>query len=457
VSPPPAPLRALLPALELPTWERRHRLLVAVLLLHLPVLAVIGLVRGLDAQATPAVLGLELSVLGLLTVAGAFLHGRVPRMFAVTLGLMLSAAVVVHLSGGLVAAQFHFFVVLGLIALYHDWRPLLLAMATVVVHHGIVVVLNPRSVYRNLAAGQDPWVWALAHGGAVLVVGLLHVAFWRIAEQEQRQARETGRRLAEGEQAVQARLDAAEAVKSELFAVVAHEFRTPLTSILGFAHTLAARFDQLDRTAKLNCVDSIEGQARRLEWLVHNVLAASGEASPVDGAVVDLTAATETAVRGVARSPAAAGRVIHRDLPAGLRAAVDFGTADRIVTNLLDNAVKFGERGTPVWVSGRVEGDRVRFEVANVADPIPREDIERIFGAFVQLDSSDSRPADGIGLGLQVVRRLVEARGGRVTVRHDGRRVVFAVTLPATATARRPVRLPHRLPKPSTTPTSRVG
>jgi signal transduction histidine kinase len=423
-------LRAALPcgaALDDAAFDRRHRALLLVLAGHVPALGLLGL-----ALAAPATrLGVQLGALAGLVLAGAVLRGRQARAVAVTLGLVACTAVLVQVTGGRPEALSHAFVVLGLVALYQDWRPLLVAVAG--------------GITASVLAG------VVVYGGLLLVAAaVVHVAFWHLAEGEQARARAAERALREREEAVAARLDAADAVKSELFAVVAHEFRTPLTSVIGYAHTLTARFGQLDEETLLTCLRSIEGQARRLEWLVHNILAASGEIAPSPRAVVDLAEVTEHALQRLGRLPAAAGRTVDLSLPAGLRVALDWETADRIVTNLLDNAVKFGLAATPIRVAGQTDGDQVRLEVANVAPPLPDDAVERIFDPFVQLDSSDSRPADGIGLGLHVVRRLVHAHGGEVAVTHDGARVCVSVSLPVPAARPRTLVLPdaerHRIP-----------
>jgi two-component system, chemotaxis family, sensor kinase Cph1 len=107
-------------------------------------------------------------------------------------------------------------------------------------------------------------------------------------------------------------------------------------------------------------------------------------------------------------------------------------TAHLVLFNLLDNAIKFGAPGTEVQVEARHEGAEVVVEVANAGAPIPSEVRARMFDAFVQGDSSDSRPADGMGMGLHVVRRLVESHHGSVDVRERDGQVVFEVRLPDT-------------------------
>src|SRR5919202_1395586 len=87
-------------------------------------------------------------------------------------------------SSGVIEAHFHFFVTIGLLTLYREWAPFLLAIGYVVLHHGVMGVLQPRSVYSNPDAVAHPWRWALVHGAFVLAAGLTHIASWRTNEQQ---------------------------------------------------------------------------------------------------------------------------------------------------------------------------------------------------------------------------------------------------------------------------------
>jgi len=228
-----------------------------------------------------------------------------------------------------------------------------------------------------------------------------------------------------------AHLSEAERVKTELVAVVSHEFRTPLTSIRGFAQTLEQRGEQMERGTVLSCLRAIDGQARRLERIVANLLAVSGQDPTPGEEVADLAAVSAAVAEELRSLPGAATRTIELDVPADLRARVGADDAARVLGNLLDNALKFAAPGTPVRLRGRRCGGDAVLEVSDRGVALADADLERIFDPFVQADSSDSRRADGMGLGLSVVRRIVEAHGGRVEARNDGGEVVVAVTLPA--------------------------
>ncbi|MEA2321008.1 MAG: hypothetical protein QOD81_858 [Solirubrobacteraceae bacterium] len=162
-------------------WRKRHRAIVAVLLAHVPGLLAFGLAQGYAFGHLLLDVG---PVIALGAIAAA---PRVPargRMVGASLGLVTCSAMLVHLWGGAIEAHFHFFVVIGLLTLYQDWLPFLVAIAYVVLHHGVLGVLQPGSVYAHADAQAHPWRWAVIHGGFVLAASLTHIASWRTNEQQ---------------------------------------------------------------------------------------------------------------------------------------------------------------------------------------------------------------------------------------------------------------------------------
>ena len=175
-------LRAQLPegrSLPVAVWQRRHRVIVAVLWLHALAILCWGIVGGVDLGHSLAEGGL---VAAAALLAGWPRLGRDGRTALATLGLLTASAVLVHLSGGLIEMHFHFFVMLGLIALYQDWLPFLLSLAYVVLHHGAMGVLTPQSVYNHPGAWAHPWRWAAIHGGFVLAASVINLLAWRVSE-----------------------------------------------------------------------------------------------------------------------------------------------------------------------------------------------------------------------------------------------------------------------------------
>lgn len=175
-------LRGILPhgtAISDSAWRARHHTVVALVLLHAIAIAVFATARGFGAghgvmEASP------IAALALLSASRRL--GRNTRAIAATFGLILASAIVVHVSGGTIEAHFHFFVVIGVISLYQSWGPFLLAIGFVLVHHGVMGVIDPTAVYNHGAAISSPWRWAGIHAGFVLAASAAQLAAWRFAE-----------------------------------------------------------------------------------------------------------------------------------------------------------------------------------------------------------------------------------------------------------------------------------
>jgi PAS domain S-box-containing protein len=101
---------------------------------------------------------------------------------AVTFGLLSSSGILVHFTGGLIESHFHYFVMVTVVALYQDWKPLLLGVGYVAVQHATVGVVAPESVYNHFAAFQRPVLWAVIHATYILFLVVVQLSHWRLAE-----------------------------------------------------------------------------------------------------------------------------------------------------------------------------------------------------------------------------------------------------------------------------------
>jgi diguanylate cyclase (GGDEF)-like protein len=162
-------------------WRRRHAAIVWLLWLHVPALIAFGLFEG---QTLPHMLQEG----GLIAAAAWFASSErftmTQRVVAASFGLITCSAVLVHLWTGYIEAHFHFFVMVGVLTLYQAWVPFLVAIAYVVLHHGLVGILAPASVYNHPDAVANPWKWALIHGGFVLAASVAHIVAWRTNEDQ---------------------------------------------------------------------------------------------------------------------------------------------------------------------------------------------------------------------------------------------------------------------------------
>jgi diguanylate cyclase len=162
-------------------WRVRHRTLSYLLRGHIVGIFVFALVRGYNAPEAAAYAGI-IGVFAVLASTDPRRRGFVSAMNAV--GLVTCSAVLVDLSGGVIEVHFHFFVMVGILTLYQDWLPFLLAIGFVVFHHGVLGVLEPRAVYNHDDAVQRPFVWAIVHGAFVLAASIASVVAWRLNEEQ---------------------------------------------------------------------------------------------------------------------------------------------------------------------------------------------------------------------------------------------------------------------------------
>src|SRR3712207_3593086 len=162
-------------------WDRRHRAVLRVAAAQAGGLGVMALLLG-RSPLVALLLALAVAYPLVFTVLpGA---GRGLRSAAATASLLAASVVLVYLMEGLTEAHFHFFVMVGLAALYQNWVPFGMALAVVLAHHGVVGTLFPHSVFGHGSAQHSPWAWTLVHGAFVLAASLAHLAAWRLNEQQ---------------------------------------------------------------------------------------------------------------------------------------------------------------------------------------------------------------------------------------------------------------------------------
>src|SRR5439155_4616601 len=162
-------------------WRIRHRALCYLLRAHVAVIFFYGVLRGYGVVHSVTEAGIVAIFASLATTDGR--RRRFTSAMA-ALGLVMSSAVIVHLSGGLIEAHFHFFVMVGILTLYQDWRPYLIAIGFVVVHHAVLGVLAPADVFNHPQAVAHPIEWALIHGAFVLAASVASVVAWRLNEEQ---------------------------------------------------------------------------------------------------------------------------------------------------------------------------------------------------------------------------------------------------------------------------------
>ncbi|MBI2761282.1 MAG: DUF4118 domain-containing protein, partial [Chloroflexi bacterium] len=239
-------------------------------------------------------------------------------------------------------------------------------------------------------------------------------------------------RLVEEAARVQA-LQEADQLKSALMSAVSHDLRTPLTTILASVSSLLQSDVEWDAQTRDQFLVQIEQQALRLNRLVGNLLDVSrieGGALHPDKDWYDVGELLETAVAGL--EPVSAGHAIVLDVAPDIGdAPFDHVQLTQVVTNLVENALKFSPKGAKVRIAAHRAGGDVVISVADQGPGIPPEERERVFEKFYRIKQTRQN-VRGTGLGLAICKGLVEANGGRIRVEQaPGGGARFVVTLPA--------------------------
>jgi signal transduction histidine kinase len=255
----------------------------------------------------------------------------------------------------------------------------------------------------------------------------------RLAEQntllaEQAQRLET---LLETEHETVAELREFSRMKGEFVAVVSHELRTPVTALIGYAKTLRQPEFSDDGKLRDEFLDRMVRQGDRLLRLVENLLTAANlenqQLKVSLGRVLFEDLCRETA-EGLAGEE---GRIITSVPPELPVLMTDRQLLGRVLSNLLDNALKYSPEGTSCELAAVRDGDHIRFWVRDHGIGIDSSKVERIFDRFYQVDSSHTRSFRGAGLGLSLVRDLLEHLGGVIEVTSaPGEGSTFSVRLP---------------------------
>src|ERR1700730_3555810 len=191
-----ARLRNLLPqggSLPHEDWRRRHAGIMILLWLNVLVIPTYGIATGHLSVVHNVDSGAALAVLAALGAAPR--HSRQLRTAFASLGLLSAAALLVHDSGGLIEAHFSFFVLIIVLTLYEDWMPFLLAVAFVLIHHGVLGTLEPRTVFDRPEEWSHPWTWASIHAAFVAAAGAAALAAWRLNEDVRSEMRAAHRQL----------------------------------------------------------------------------------------------------------------------------------------------------------------------------------------------------------------------------------------------------------------------
>jgi signal transduction histidine kinase len=297
----------------------------------------------------------------------------------------------------------------------------------------VPVVLVRQMFFRSLALEDAHKDLQEANRSLLEREQVLETLSRRLTEQNTllaEQATRLERHLAIEQKAV-AELRELNRMKEEFVAVVSHELRTPLTAIIGMTKTFRRLDMAADRGAIEEFVETMERRTEHLSRLVENLLSASHVQSDRVRLMFERVAFGDLC-REVLDTLGVDAKRVRIDLPVELPPLItDRGLLGRVLSNLLDNALKYSPRESTCEVGVVQGGDSISFWVRDRGIGIPVGEHERIFDPFYQVDSSTTRAFSGLGLGLSLVRDLVHQLDGTIEVESaPGAGSTFTVTLP---------------------------
>jgi signal transduction histidine kinase len=378
-------------------FRTRHRFLSWILGLHLPSLFAFGVWQGY---------GIEHSVVEIAVPAACLLFGQLAQnrrvaAFFVTAGLVFCSTVLVHLSGGTIEAHFHFFILIGLIALYQDWVPFVWNVVFTVLSHGAGTLIASDLMFNHDAAQTRPWTWAFIHGVAVLAACVGEVVFWRHTELEQMRNTKLAAELA----VVQAEVEQRQSV-SELFVNLARRNQ----SLLDRQLELIGELEQRERSAHgLRELFQLDHLATRIRRNAESLLVLSGDDPPRRwGHPVPLS----EVVRAAAAEVEDYQRVrvlVDEQLDVAGRAVADL---THLVAELIENATTFSPPTADVRVRSHsvpAPGARFVLSIEDTGIGMPADDMQAANALLAQPPDVDLRRSSM--LGFHVVGRLAKRYG----------------------------------------------
>jgi signal transduction histidine kinase len=227
---------------------------------HVGIVLVFGLARG---YGLPHSL-LEASQVAVLAVfASLKSHSRKFISTVSALGLLTASAVLVELSGGTIEMHFHFFVIVGLLTLYEDWLPFLVAVGFVLVHHAVVGALFPNAVYDTAAARAKPLIWAAIHAFFVAAIGVVFIVAWRLNEDVRARLADSMAKLQASDEDRRRLLDrTVQAAEEERIRVAAELHDGPVQHLTALDLRLEGLRNHLEGTATAESAERIQERLR---------------------------------------------------------------------------------------------------------------------------------------------------------------------------------------------------
>jgi signal transduction histidine kinase len=235
--------------------------------------------------------------------------------------------------------------------------------------------------------------------------------------------------LADSFNQMAAELEESERQRRDIIANTAHELRTPLTNLEGYLEAIRDGVIEPQRSTYESLLEETERLVRLARSLDDLALgdAASKTAHPIE---VDLAALLTAATELARPTLDARGLQLARDWPRPLPGRADPDQFAQVLANLLQNAARYAPEGGVVTLSAEGRGDTVLVSITNSGEGIPAEDLPHLFERFYRVEKSRDRALGGAGIGLAIVKQLVEGWGGHVGAESAGGRTRFWFSLP---------------------------
>jgi signal transduction histidine kinase len=397
-------------------WRKRHVFLQWILLLHLPSLFVFGVALHHTVETTAVALTPPLLCL----IAGRFTPGRRLSSLFITAGLVYCSVALVGFSRGSIEAHFHFFIMIGFIALYQDWIPFLWNAAFTSLSHGVGSAINRDLIFNHTAGQNSPWVWSTIHGVAVLAAAVGVVIFWRTTEDEQEKSVQLTKQLADAE-------IGRRKFTSDMLINLARRNQSLLYRQLGIINQLEDQERDPDALAELFRLDHL---ATRIRRNAESLLVLSGEGPPRTWSepvlLLDVVRAAIAETEDLDR----VAFYLDERLAVTGQSVTDL---THLLAELVENAVRFSPPEASVIIRLRPYPASPGSHVLTIEDcgiGMRREDLNaanELLAHPQEVDLSVSQR-----LGLHVVARLAERHGVSVSLTlTPGSGITAVVVLPA--------------------------
>ena len=203
--------------------------------------------------------------------------------------------------------------------------------------------------------------------------------------------------------------------RSNMIDTVSHELRTPLTSILGYTSRLLRQDIEIDKETQQKSLKVIKKQSERLKRMIEDLLVIPDIEDSRINIIMDSISVPPVIEDAILLVKNASSKTIVNQVPVDLPSIyADRDRFEQVIINLIENAVKYAEEDSDILISAGCENDKVYIEIKNKYHLISREKLKTLFDKFTRIDDKTTRTTRGTGLGLYIVKGLVEAMGGEV-------------------------------------------